>query len=132
MNKVILMGRLVKDPEARTVGDGISIARFTIAVDRRFTGKDGQRQADFINCTAWRQTGEFICRYFHKGNMIAVIGELQTRTWEDDTGQKRYATEVNVSEAYFTGEKSGATNQTTGFDTLGFEDFGENEDDLPF
>ena len=132
MNKVILMGRLVKDPEARTVGDGISIARFTIAVDRRFTGKDGQRQTDFINCTAWRKTGEFICRYFHKGNMIAVIGELQTRTWEDDTGQKRYATEVNVSEAYFTGEKPGAPNQNNGFDTLGFEDFGENEDDLPF
>jgi single-strand DNA-binding protein len=104
MNKVILLGRLTKDPELRTTPSNISVARFALAVNRRFA-KEGQQQADFINCIAWRQTGEFINRYFHKGNMIAVVGELQTRSWDDNNGQKRYATEVIVSEAYFTGEK---------------------------
>lgn len=132
MNKVILMGRLARDPELKTVGDGISVARFTIAVNRRFAKENAEQKADFINCTAWRKTGEFIAKYFKKGSMIAVTGELQARTWEDDTGQKRYATEVNVSEAYFTGEKSGTVNKSNDFDLQGFEELSANEDDLPF
>lgn len=105
MNKVILMGRLTKDPELRQSQNGISVARFTIAVNRRFA-KDGQQQADFINCIAWRKTGEFIAKYFEKGSMIAVTGSIQTRTWDGNDGKKQYATEVIVNEAYFTGSKS--------------------------
>ena len=113
MNKVILMGRLTKDVEMRQTPNGISVARFTLAVNRRFA-KEGQQQADFINCVAWRQTGEFIARYFQKGSMIAVIGSIQSRSWDGQDGKKQYATEVNVEEAYFTGSKSeiGQYNQT--------------------
>lgn len=107
MNKVILMGRLTRDAELKTVGDGISMARFTVAVNRRFAKADSEQKADFINCTAWRKTGEFIAKYFKKGSMIAVTGELQTHTYLNDMGEKRYVTEVNVSETYFAGEKSG-------------------------
>ena len=78
MNKVILMGRLTKDVELRQTPTGVNLARFTIAVNRRFA-KEGQQQADFINCVAWRQTGEFIARYFRKGNMIAVAGRIEMR-----------------------------------------------------
>lgn len=106
MNKVILMGRLVRDVEMRQTPAGVNVARFTIAVDRRFTSRDGQRQADFIDCVAWRQTGEFISRYFSKGRMIAVVGSIQTRNWDGQDGRKHYATEVVVDEAYFTGSKA--------------------------
>lgn len=105
MNKVILMGRLVRDPELRQTPTGVSVARFTIAVNRRFVGKDAQQTADFISCTAWRQTAEFICRYFQKGGMIAVVGSIQTRSWDDRDGKRQYATDVVVDEAYFTGSK---------------------------
>ena len=105
MNKVILMGRLTKDVEMRQTPNGVSVARFTLAVNRRFA-KEGQQQADFINCVAWRQTGEFIARYFRKGSMIAVVGSIQSRSWDGQDGKKQYATEVNVEEAYFTGSKS--------------------------
>lgn len=113
MNKVILMGRLTKDVEMRQTPNGVSVARFTLAVNRRFA-KEGQQQADFINCVAWRQTGEFIARYFQKGSMIAVVGSIQSRSWDGQDGKKQYATEVNVEEAYFTGPKSesGQYNQT--------------------
>lgn len=106
MNKVILMGRLTRDPELRQTPSGVSVARFTIAVNRRFTSRDGQQQADFLNCAAWRQTGEFICRYFQKGSMIAVVGSLQSRSWDDKDGKRQYATEVVVDEAYFTGSRA--------------------------
>ena len=105
MNKAILMGRLTKDVEMRQTPNGVSVARFTLAVNRRFA-KEGQQQADFINCVAWRQTGEFIARYFQKGSMIAVVGSIQSRSWDGQDGKKQYATEVNVEEAYFTGSKS--------------------------
>lgn len=105
MNKVILMGRLTKDVEMRQTPNGIAVARFTIAVNRRFA-KDGGQQADFINCIAWRKTGEFISRYFQKGSMIAVVGSIQTRSWDGNDGKKQYATEVIVDEAYFTGSKT--------------------------
>ncbi len=115
MNKVILMGRLSRDPDMRQTPQGTSVIRFNIAVNRRFTGKDGQRQADFIDCTAWRQTAEFISRYFHKGDMIAVVGSLQTRTWDDQNGQRHWATDVVVDEAYFTGSKSSGSGTSDGF-----------------
>lgn len=106
MNKVILMGRLTRDVEMRQTPSGVSLARFSIAVDRRFSGKDGQRQTDFINCAAWRQTGEFISRYFQKGSMIAVVGSIQSRSWDGQDGKRQYATEVVVDEAYFTGSRA--------------------------
>lgn len=157
MNKVILMGRLTRDVEMRQTPNGVSLARFSIAVDRRFSGRDGQRQADFINCVAWRQTGEFISRYFQKGSMIAVVGSIQSRSWDGQDGKKQYATEVVVDEAYFTGSKAETGSRTsTGvgyqnqnsyseqgampsaepnfddFDASGFADFDGSEDDLPF
>ena len=136
MNKAILMGRLTKDVEMRQTPNGVTVARFTLAVNRRFKS-EGQPDADFINCVAWRQTGEFIVKYFQKGSMIAVVGSIQTRSWDGQDGKKQYATEVVVDEAYFTGGKNDATKSgdgntstenTSGFDTITPED----EDDLPF
>ncbi|MBR1797336.1 MAG: single-stranded DNA-binding protein [Clostridiales bacterium] len=101
MNKVILIGRLTKDPEVKNTASQVTVCRFTVAVDRRFKDQNGQRQADFINCVAWRQTANFISSYFHKGSKIAVVGSIQTRTYDDANGQKRYVTEVVVDEAEF-------------------------------
>ncbi|MDD6483581.1 MAG: single-stranded DNA-binding protein [Clostridiales bacterium] len=106
MNKVILMGRLTRDVDIRQTPSGVSVARFSIAVNRRFAAKDAQQTADFINCVAWRQTGEFISRYFHKGSMIAVVGSLQSRSWDDKDGKRQFSTEVSVDEAYFTGSRA--------------------------
>ena len=140
MNKAILMGRLTRDVEMRQTPNGVSVARFSIAVNRRFKS-EGQPDADFINCVAWRQTGEFIAKYFQKGSMIAVAGSIQTRSWDGQDGKKQYATEVVVDEAHFTGSKNDATKSgdtntsaenTSGFDTSGLEDFDGSEDDLPF
>lgn len=119
MNKVILMGRLTRDVEVRQTPSGVSLARFSIAVNRRFAGKDAQQQADFINCVAWRQTGEFIARYFRKGSMIAVVGSLQSRSWDGQDGKRQYSTEVNVEEAYFTGSKA-ETGTSGGYQNSGF------------
>lgn len=104
-NKIILMGRLTRDVELKTTTNGISVASFSIAVDRRFQGKGEEKKTDFINCVAWRQTAEFISKYFGKGRCILVEGELQTRTYDDKDGVKRYVSEVIVSQASFTGEK---------------------------
>ncbi len=100
------MGRLTRDVETRQTPNGVSLARFSIAVNRRFAGKDAQQQADFINCVAWRQTGEFIARYFRKGSMIAIVGSIQSRSWDGQDGKRQYSTEVVVDEAYFTGSKA--------------------------
>ena len=125
MNKVILMGRLTKDPEIRYTQNNTPVCNFTLAVDRRFS-KD--KQADFISCQAWQKTAEFISKYFQKGSMIAVVGRIQTRTWEDNEGKKRYITEVIVDEAYFTGSKSKTeTDKATDTWHPDYED-----DDLPF
>lgn len=109
------MGRLTAEPEMRQTPQGTPVARFTIAVNRRFA-KEGSQQADFINCVAWRQTAEFICRYFHKGNMIAVDGQIQTRSWDGQDGKRQYATEVQIDNAYFTGSKAdmGSNSQSQG------------------
>jgi single-strand DNA-binding protein len=103
-NKVILMGRIVADPELKQTTSGVSVCRFTIAVDRRYTKEE--KQTDFINVVAWRQTAEFICRYFAKGSAILVCGELQTRSWTDNDGNKRYATEVVAGEVSFCESKN--------------------------
>ena len=87
MNKVELVGRLTKDPEVKLTSNQTQFCNFTIAVDRRFKDANGQRQADFINCVAWRQTASFIGSYFHKGSKIAIVGSIQTRTYDDNQGQ---------------------------------------------
>jgi len=106
MNKVILIGRLTKEPEVKTTSSSISVCKFILAVDRSFKDANGQRQADFINCVAWRQTANFISSYFHKGSKIAVIGSIQTRNYDDKDGKKVYVTEIVVDEAEFV-ESSG-------------------------
>lgn len=106
-NKVILGGRLTADPALKTTPSGVSVTTFTLAVNRRFGGKNGEEtQADFINVTAWRQTAEFITRYFRKGASLLVVGTVQSRSWTDQAGQKRFATEVVADEAYFVDSKT--------------------------
>ena len=100
-NKVILGGRLTADPELKQSSGGVSVTTFTVAVNRRFAKAGEQRAADFITCVAWRQQAELISRYFHKGSCICIVGNIQTRTWSDQNGQKRYATEVVVDEVNF-------------------------------
>ena len=102
-----IIGRLTKVPELRTTATGLSVCSFTVAVNRRFGGKNGEEaQADFFNVTAWRQTAEFITRYFRKASSICVVGSIQTRSWTDNNGQKRFATEVVADEAFFVDSKS--------------------------
>lgn len=100
MNKVVLLGRLTKDPELRSTQSGASVCQFSIAVDRKYKS-EGQPTADFINCVAWRKTAEFICNYFAKGSRIALVGQIQTRTYDDNDGKKVYVTEVIVDEVEF-------------------------------
>lgn len=106
-NKVILGGRLTADPELKTTQSGISVTSFTVAVNRR-TSKNAseEAQADFFNVTAWRTTAEFITRYFHKASSICVVGSLQTRSWVDQQGVKRFVTEIIASEAFFVDAKA--------------------------
>lgn len=105
MNKVILMGRLTKDVETRyTQSTNTQVSSFTLAVNRRFA-KEGEQQADFINIVAWSKTAEFCSKYFRKGQQVAVVGRIQTRTWDDDQGQKHYVTEVVAEEVYFADTK---------------------------
>ena len=102
LNHITIMGRLVRDPELRRTGSGVAVASFCVAVDRDFAPKDGgERKTDFINCVAWRQTGEFISKYFTKGRMIVVDGRLEMRDWTDKEGNKRTSAEINVDNAYF-------------------------------
>lgn len=101
MNKVELIGRLTKEPELNLTTNQTQFCQFTIAVDRRFKDANGQRQADFINCVAWRQTAQFIQKYFHKGQRIGICGSIQTRSYDDNSGQKRFVTEVIAEEAEF-------------------------------
>ena len=144
MNKVILVGNLTKDPELRQTPNGVSVARFTVAVSRRFS-KDGQQQTDFINCIAWRQAAEFLCKYFSKGSSIQLCGSIQTRSWDDQNGKKQYATEVIADELSFNGPKRENANDVPSVpspDELnnqfgeGFASYDEfadiNDDDLPF
>lgn len=106
LNRVILMGRITHDLEVKQTPNGVSVLSFTLAAERQFKGANGERETDFINCVAWRQQAEFINKYFSKGRMIAIEGNLRTRTFEDKKGSKHYVTEVYVDNVSFTGEKS--------------------------
>ena len=149
MNQIVLMGRLTRDPELRRTQSGTAVASFTLAVDRPFASRDGgERQTDFIDCVAWRNTAEFVSKYFVKGQMAAVTGRLQIRDWTDKEGGKRRSAEVVVENVYFTESKksreaagynapaarnddfdSGYTSPVTGSD---FEELDESDGDLPF
>lgn len=136
MNVCILMGRLTADPDLKKTPSGVSVTSFTVAVNRSY-GKQ-ERQTNFIECVAWRNTAEFICKYFRKGQMIAVQGGIQTRSYQDKNGNKRRAVEVHVDKADFCGDgKKGETSRQpdfNGFSQGSAEDFAEVGDngDLPF
>lgn len=127
MNKVILKGRLTAKPELKTTTTDIFVTDFSIAVNRRFN----KETTDFINCQAWRSTAEFICKYFEKGQEIAVVGELHNDKWEKD-GETRYASRVSVDEVYFCGSKTENKSETINVDNLEFTEVPPQEDDLPF
>ena len=133
MNKSILMGRLVKEPELRTTASGVSVTSFCLAVPRRFKDANGEYPTDWIDCVAWKNTAEFVCKYFQKGQMITVYGSTQTRMYEKD-GDKRKITEVNVDEVYFCGEskKSEEKAPAPSLPSQGFVPMPAPDDDLPF
>lgn len=128
LNKVILMGRFTRDPELRSTPQGVSTCSFSLAVDRSFVKQGEERKADFINCVAWRQTAEFISKYFKKGSMAAIEGSIQTRSWDDQDGKKRYATDVVVSQVYFADSKK---DEADAYSMDEIPNMGA-DDDLPF
>ncbi len=150
LNKVVLCGRLTADPELKQTQSGIAVVTFTLAVNRRFQSRSADQQqaqqADFISVVAWRQTAEFISKYFKKGSALCVTGSLQTRTWQDQQGNRRYATEVVVDEAMFVDSRGEAGTAPAGYTpdaytapsfstpagaAPNFEEM-KAEDDLPF
>ena len=112
MNKIILVGRLTKDPEVRSTSSGVNVANFTVAVNRRFKNKDGNYDADFLPCVAFRQTADFISKFFKKGNMISLEGRVQTRSYDAQDGSKRYVTEVVVENVEFVGGKNDSSSSS--------------------
>ena len=147
LNKVILMGNLTKDPEYKTTPSGVGVTTFTVAVGRRFAKQGDEVTADFFNVVAWRNTAEFVSKYFAKGRAIVVVGSLQNRSWTDQNGQKRYITEVIADECYFAGNSGSGNGQSEGGTFYGAEPAAQNmgtkpaaatfeelstEDDLPF
>lgn len=143
INMVALMGRLTYEPELRSTQNGLSVLSFQIAVDRNYQSQGQERQADFIDCVAWRQTAEFISRFFHKGSMIAIDGSIQTRNYTDKNGNNRKAVEVVVNNASFCGSKAETgTGTAPAFEQPApsyasaqgsdFEEIVDDDDDLPF
>ena len=143
MNKVILVGNLTRDPELITTNNGISVCKFGLAVQRRFTNQNGEREADFINIVAWRQNADFCYKYFKKGNKVALVGSLQTRSYDAQDGSKRTATEVVVDEIEFASSKGPSnSDEFTTEETAGSKSSGKNDvvnkfepiddDNLPF
>lgn len=136
LNKVLLIGRMTKDPDLKFTPSNVAVVAFTLAVDRKYAKPGEERKADFINCVAWRGTAEFIAKHFTKGQMINVVGELQVRSWDDTQGVKRYATEVIVDEVNFCGEKkdplNAVVNEIGGTQYQGLAPVEELDEDLPF
>lgn len=131
LNKIVIMGRMTKDPELRRTGSGTAVTSFTLAVDRDFKAQDGSRETDFIDCVAWRSTAEFASKYFAKGRMAAVEGRLQMRDWTDKEGNKRRNAEVIVDNLYFGDSKkdAGAAVDVSADD---FSDDGYADSGFPF
>lgn len=145
LNHIVIMGRFTKDPELRRTQSGIPVASFTLAVDRDYAGKDnGEREVDFIDCVAWRQTGEFVAKHFSKGRAAAVSGRLEIRNWTDKEGNKRRNAEVNADSVYFADSKredngssyanetkpAAAQQQPAAYGNYGMLD--DDDDQLPF
>ena len=139
MNKFIGLGRLTKNPELRSTQSGLKVASFTLAINRNFKNKEGKYDADFLNCQAFKNTAEFIEKYFKKGSMMAITARAQTRNYDDNDGKKRFVTEFIVEEVYFAGsnEKKNETsievpqNYTSDYDTAGSE-VTLSDEDSPF
>ena len=132
INNVTLMGRLTAAPELKITQSGTNVTAFCIAVERRFQQKDGEKQSDFINCVAWRNTAEFITRYFSKGDMIAVTGEIQTRKYKDKDGNNRVAFEVIIDNVSFCGGKNGGNGSETAPKSNDNINANVDDEDLPF
>ena len=138
LNHITIMGRLTRDPELRRTGTGTAVTSFTLAVDRDFSGKDGgEKEVDFIDCVAWRQTGEFVAKYFTKGRMAVASGRLQIRSWTDKDGNKRRTAEVIADNVYFGDSKtdSGSSYGNYAAPAVPASDFAMMEEDdaqLPF
>ena len=127
LNHITIMGRLTRDPELRRTGTGIAVASFTVAVDRDFGGRDGgEKETDFIDCVAWRTTGEFVSKYFTKGSMIVVSGRLQIRSWTDKEGGKRRSAEVVADNVYFGESKRSNEGGSYGGNSYGGNNYGGN------
>lgn len=131
LNIAVIMGRLTADPELRTTPNGASVTSFTVAVDRSYQKPGTERVTDFINCVAWRQTAEFITKYFNKGSMIAISGSIQQRSYTDKDGNKRNAFEIVADKASFCGGKK-ESSSAVDIDTEGFDEIGMADEDLPF
>ena len=132
LNHITIMGRLTRDPELRRTGSGIAVASFTVAVDRDFGGRDGgEKETDFIDCVAWRQTGEFVSKYFTKGSMIVVSGRLQIRNWTDKEGNKRRSAEVVADNCYFGESKRNSEGNAYGGNSYGNNNYGGNAYSAP-
>lgn len=135
MNKVIIAGRLTKDPELRSTGSGVEVCNFTVAVDRR-ADKDGNKKCDFIDCTAWRKTGVFVDKYFNKGDGITVIGRMESEKYQDKDGNNRVSWKVSVDEVEFPFAKKGGSDYSAPAEPAGDEQFAPVADgadsDLPF
>lgn len=113
MNKILLMGRLTKDPELRYTQGGTAVASFTLAVNRSFANQNGEREADFINCVAWQKAAEFVSQYFKKGQQMVLEGRLQVRSYDDNNGQRRWVAEVVTEKVEFVGSKGGNGNSSS-------------------
>ena len=127
LNHIVIMGRLVRDPELRRTGSGVAVTSFTVAVDRDFgKSENGERETDFIDCVAWRQTGEFVSKYFTKGRMAVVSGRLQIRSWTDKDGNKRRTAEVVADNVYFGDSRrdGDSGNSSYGGNTYGGNSYG--------
>lgn len=135
LNHITIMGRLTRDPELRRTGSGVAVTSFTLAVDRDFAPNGGEKETDFIDCVAWRQTGEFVDKYFSKGSMAVVSGRLQIRSWTDKDGNKRRSAEVVADNVYFGDSKRSEsyTGTTTSNDSSSdFVLIPDDDEQLPF
>jgi single-strand DNA-binding protein len=134
LNYCVLMGRLTRDPELRRTGSGTAVTSFSLAVHRDFKGQNGAKETDFIDIVAWKNTAEFVSKYFSKGRMAVVEGRLQIRDWTDNNGQKRRTAEVVADNVYFGDSKNTAQTQEQNFAALNsrFEEVEEDDGSLPF
>lgn len=145
LNRIIIMGRMTKDPELRSTNGGVSVTSFTLAVDRDFKGQNGEKTTDFIDVVAWRNTAEFVCKYFSKGRMAVAEGRLQIREWKDKEGNNRRNAEIQAENVYFADSKRDSDGGTTYGSTVysasagygapepsGFAEIDDQDGDVPF